>query len=56
MEQDMLLWMLVYTAAVNAGNNFPKEAADHAVLAFRNTEVFYPPQPPEQWEDEDIPF
>lgn len=58
MEQEETLWILVYLAAFvrSGGSDYPKDSADAAVLAFRNTEVFYPHQPPEPWEDEDVPF
>lgn len=55
-NDEEALWMFVYIAAVLNGTGIPKDTADTAVLAFRNTEVLYPPQPPEQWEDEDLPF
>lgn len=55
-DNEQVLWMLVYAAAINKGIDYPQSLADQAVISFRNSEVLYPPQPPEDWEDEDVPF
>lgn len=61
MNDEEVFWMLVFAASVASGNasKYATTQADNAVIAFRNSEVLFPHQPPERYpvdESEDAPF
>ena len=55
-ESEQILWIVMYCAAYIRGQGYEKERADNAVSEFRNSQVFYPPVPPDKWDDEDVPY
>lgn len=53
---EILFWAASYLVAQAQNEAMPHCIANTAVRAFRNSEAFCGYVPPEEWDDEDVPF
>ena len=58
-EYERVVWALAYAAAIMQKSPDYARTADAAVIDFQKAEQRFNadfPTPPEEWEDEDLPF